>query len=69
MRDFLINRLKDIETAIQTCVSQHQAAQGARHEVLNLLQEIGKNVAAGVIADAANEAIEKIAEEQTQVEQ
>lgn len=42
MRDILLKRLQEIETAIQNCISQHNACQGAKQEVLTLLQEMSK---------------------------
>lgn len=56
-QEFITHRLQEIEEAIEQTVAQHNALQGAKDELLNLLEHIGKAVAIGI----ANAAVESAA--------
>ena len=65
-KEFLIKRLQDIEQAIQNAILQHHAGLGARAEILNLLKNVGENMATSVADEVLRDAIPASNPEETE---
>jgi hypothetical protein len=50
-KEFIINRLQEIEQSIQQTIAQHNSLQGAKSELMFLLKNIAVNVGEGIIEE------------------
>lgn len=54
--DYIMNRLKELDHALEQTVAQHNALHGARSELLAFLKNAGTALAEGVINDTVESA-------------